>query len=180
MSEAQAITYRINDALHPTYAILEKNVTEVVKEFDAEITISYIMNQWVYASDLKYWDVANPPVQSFLTSEGDCDDHARLMTYILHTKGHSLVYWVGLASDDSGHATAVYYDLEKRQLSIIDVNGVWIRQTIEDFDELVHIPLLIKRVFEDTNYVNIRTWDTRKSIAVVNVKESSTDEIFSQ
>ncbi len=166
--------------LNLSYVLIEKNLTEVVNDYDTEFLISYVMNKWEYKDDFKYWDVANPPAKSFLTGKGDCDDHARLMTYILHTKGHSLVYWVGLVSDDSGHATAVYYDLQKKQLSIIDVSGAWVRQTIQDFDELVHIPLFIKGVFEDTNYVSIRTWDTRKSIAVVDVKESSTDEIFSQ
>jgi len=175
-----AVKYRINDLINRNYIILEKEFDELVNEYDLKLIIAHIKNQWTYTNDSKYWDVANPPVKSFLTSSGDCDDYARLVTYILHTKGHALVYYVMLVAEDSGHATAVYYDLETRKLNIIDVDGFWISVPVKEFDELVHIPRFIKGFFVDTVHIDIRTWDTRRSIATITVKEISTDAIFSR
>ena len=171
------IEYRINDLFHFSYMAVDENLDEVIQEYDLSTIVRFINDQWEYRDDFRFWDVANPPVQSFLANGGDCDDYARLIAHILHVKGKSLVYYVMMVSEKTGHAVAVYYDLDEKTLNVIDVSGLWVGLSLENFDEEVHVPLVIKLIFADVVHVDVRTWDTKKSIVMKTVKEISTDEI---
>ncbi len=89
-----SLEYRVNDLLHLDYSLVEKNFDPLIDKYDLKIIVHLINSKWTYRNDHRLWDVANPPVKSFLELSGDCDDYARLMTYILHTKGYAQVYYV--------------------------------------------------------------------------------------
>lgn len=177
VSTIRTINYRVNDLFHLSYFLVQDRFDEIVADSSLTSLTFYIMSTWAYEYDNRFWDVASPPVQSFISRRGDCDDFARLMTYILHQKGFVDVYYVPFVLDDSGHAVTVYYDHDERQITLLDVNGYNISFPLANFDLQKHVPMLVKSLFENAVHVDIRTWDTRKSIASITVREISTDEI---
>jgi len=173
-----SLKYRINDLLHIHYFLAEKNFDSLIDEFDLELIVHTINSEWDYRSDLRFWDVANPPVQSFLEKAGDCDDHARLMAYILHKKYPAeFVYFVMMTAKEIGHATAIYYDPDEKIVGIIDVSGLWVKMRVTNFDAKEHVSMILKYIFDDTIHIDVRTWDTRKSIVTKTIIETAKESL---
>lgn len=176
------LTFRISERIHIFTQFVNDNLpanrkflTDIdalnslnsfVHEVNIISLIDAMLDKWKYTNDLEWWDVANPPVKSFISLSGDCDDAARLFAYIEHQKGYVDVYYVTMGAVPFGHAVSVYYDPTVQSVILADVNGLWgwniNRLGKTSFNPQEHICQLVHIIYPKYKYIAFWTWDMRK------------------
>lgn len=144
----------------------------IVDAYDERYLISYIQHQWQYKNDPKGWDVANAPVLTFITMDGDCDDFARLATYIFHRHGYEDTYFVSLmrVNKEPGHAISVSYDPAHGVLTAADIDAnMGIK--IGSFDMKSSIAQLLRDLYPEYDYYSVRSWNVGRVLWLDKIRE---------
>gem|GEM_PF-3842163 len=163
----------INDVLPPKPSMMTNRMFEELirtGEFNNMITLSWM--EWKYREDVKLWDVPNLPIISFATMSGDCDDFARMTTYLLHAHyPNAPVYYITTGPDSGGgHAFAVYFDIFRGQIGMYDLNGRRWLDIDSNQDLIGNIRMLLMSEYSENLHFSVRSWDLEKIVHLGSIK----------
>lgn len=169
-----SIDQSISDAFHSSYASgpVVEEFDKIVDKYDPYVLVEFMRTIWTYQVD-KFTDVSLLPQLSFAEAKGDCDDFARLAAYIYNRRGYK-TYYVGMFGRVTGHAVAVWVDVERQKLVMSGVDASFERTYNSGEDIFTAIGQLAQQAYGygTFQFISIQSPDIRKTLTWLTIEEN--------